>query len=180
MDYAGDTLVTAVTLECSELDLVLECSDVVDFLESVYLRRTVVYNKSESAREIRLLYSQDFHISGTDVGVGYSAYYQPELGAIHHYKGKRWFLVNVAQKAAEEWSVGADEWAVGIKETQAKEGTWCDAEDGSLSGNAVAQGSVDSAVALHLNVPGRGLAQVRDRGPKLEHELSAFKSSTEP
>ena len=31
-----------------------------------------------------------------------------------------------------------DQWAVGIKEFQGKEGTWRDAEDGLLSGNAVA------------------------------------------
>ena len=47
---------------------------------------------------------------------------------------------------------------MGIKEAQGKEGTWRDAEDGQLSGNGVAHGSVDSTVALHLDVPPRGQA----------------------
>ncbi|PIV28519.1 MAG: glycoside hydrolase family 15, partial [Anaerolineae bacterium CG03_land_8_20_14_0_80_58_20] len=54
--------------------------------------------------------------------------------------------------------VGLDQWAVGVKELGGKEGTWRDAEDGWLSGNAVAQGSVDTTGALHLLVPAHGRA----------------------
>jgi GH15 family glucan-1,4-alpha-glucosidase len=67
-------------------------------------------------------------------------------------------MINTAKEKPDGWTLGVDQWAVGIKEAQCKDGTWRDAEDGHLSGNAVAQGSVDSAVALHLNVPAHGQA----------------------
>jgi len=35
------------------------------------------------------------------------------------------------------------------------EGTWRDAEDGKLSDDAVADGSVDSTIGMHLNVPSK-------------------------
>jgi len=156
LDYAPDTLVTDVRLVHPELGVRLVCSDAVDFHENLYLKRVVVHNDADREREVRLLFGQDFHISGTEVGD--SAYYEPERRAVFHYKGKRWFLINTGRPAADDWEVGVDQWAVGIKEFQGREGTWRDAEDGVLSGNAVAQGSVDSAVALHLRVPAQGEA----------------------
>ena len=153
-DDARDTMVTAVTLRCPDLELTLECSDTVDFYENLYLRRIIVRNEANREREVRLLFSQDFHINGSDVGD--SAYYEPQRRAVFHYKDKSWFLINTARQGPTGWEVGVDQWAVGIKEVPGKEGTWRDAEDGELSGNAVAQGSVDSAVALHLPVPPRG------------------------
>jgi oligosaccharide amylase len=153
LDYLEDTLVTHVTLHHPDLALRLVCRDAVDFHEDLYLRRIDVHNLADRERVVRLFFAQDFHISGQEVGD--SAYYEPERRAVFHYKGRRWFMVNAMREGHPE---GVDQWAVGIKETQGKEGTWRDAEDGSLSGNAVAQGSVDSAVGLHLVVPARGEA----------------------
>lgn len=152
--YEDDTLVTQVKLHNPALDLRMTCQDTVDFHENLYLRQIVVENQEEREREIRLFFTHDFHISGQEVGD--SAYYESERRAVFHYKGQRWFLINVAKTEMDHWSLGLDQWAVGIKEAQGREGTWRDAEDGHLSGNAVAQGSVDSTVALHLVVPAHG------------------------
>jgi oligosaccharide amylase len=154
--YEHDTLVTQVTLYNPGLSLRIVCRDLVDFHEDLYLRQIVVDNQAEEDREVRLFFTQDLHISGHEVGD--SAYYEPERKAVFHYKIKRWFMVNVAREREGAWDLGLDQWAVGIKEVRGLEGTWRDAEDGRLSGNAVAQGSVDSTVALHLDVPGRGQA----------------------
>lgn len=153
LDYVGDTLVTEVTLAHPELGLRLVCQDAVDFHENLYVRQIEVQDETGRDREVRLFFSQDFHIGGHEVGD--TAYYEPERRAVLHYKGKRWFMINAKREAEAE---GVDQWAVGIKETRGKEGTWRDAEDGKLSRNAVAQGSVDSTVALHLNVPADGRA----------------------
>jgi hypothetical protein len=134
----------------------LVCQDAVDFHEDLYLRQIVVHNEADREREVRFFFAHDFHISGHEVGD--SAYYEPERGAVFHYKGQRWFLINTAKEGPDGAVLGVDQWAVGIKEAQGKEGTWRDAEDGYLSGNAVAQGSVDSTVALYLDVPARGQA----------------------
>src|SRR5256884_9936068 len=51
--------------------------------------------------------------------------------------------------------IGVRRYACGTKEVAGAEGTWRDAEDGMLSGNPVAQGSVDSTLGVSLLVPGR-------------------------
>ncbi len=156
LGYAPDTLVTHVTLAHPGLALELECADTVDFHENLYLRRILVRNHAAVAREIRLFFAQDFHISGH--AIGDAAYYEPERLAVLHYKDKRWFIINCAKGDEYDWRLGVDQWAVGIKESQGYDGAWRDAEDGVLSGNASAQGSVDSCVALHLSAPAHGAA----------------------
>ena len=68
LDYAHDTLVTQVTLHHPDLALRLICQDAVDFHEDLYLRQIVVHNETDREREVRLLFAQDFHISGHEVG----------------------------------------------------------------------------------------------------------------
>jgi GH15 family glucan-1,4-alpha-glucosidase len=156
--YEPDTLVSEVTLHHPDLDLRLVCHDLVDFHEDLYVRQVTVHNPQDRVRRVRLFFAHDLHISGHSVGD--TAYYEPERRAVLHYKGKRWFMMNVARKVEQfegrPWKLGVDQWAVGVKEIAGKEGTWRDAEDGTLSGNAVAQGSVDSVLALHLDVPAQG------------------------
>ncbi len=156
LDYVHDTLVTEVTLKHPDLNLELVCNDVVDFHEDLYLRRVVVHNRANRERKVRLFFALDLHISSYEVGD--SAYYEPNRSAVIHYKGQRWFLIDAAKEQPGGWEFGVDQWAVGVKEADCKEGTWRDAEDGQLSGNPVAQGSVDSAVALQLELPPRGEA----------------------
>ena len=149
-DYLDDTLVTRVRLRHPDLEVVLRCRDAVDFHENLYLRRITVTNEAGRRREFRLFLHLDFHIYGTEVAD--SAYYEPERKALFHYKGERWFMFNAARGGPGAWTLGLDQWAVGVKEVPGKEGTWRDAEDGVLSGNAVAQGSVDSVGAVHLTL----------------------------
>lgn len=154
LNYTRDTLVAGVMLTHPELELTLECQDTVDFHENLYLRKLTVHNTAKRAREVRLFFAQDFHIAGH--AVGDSAYYEPERQAVYHYKGQYWFMINCAKAVEDTWELGVDQWAVGTKESQGHEGTWRDAEDGTLSGHAAAQGSVDSCVALHLTAPAEG------------------------
>jgi GH15 family glucan-1,4-alpha-glucosidase len=156
LDYEEHTLVSRVTLRHAGLGLALLCEDIVDFHEDLYLRQITVTDESGREREVRLFFSHDLHIMG--YAVGDSAYYEPERRAVFHYKDKRWFMINVARPRGDSWELGVDQWAVGVKETEGRVGTWIDAEDGELSGNSVAQGSVDSTVAIHLTVPAGGEA----------------------
>jgi len=157
MRYKDDTLVTDVALSHPDLQLDLVCHDTVDFHENLYMREIRVTNRGESRREVRLFFHHDFHISSHDLGD--TAYYEPERRAVYHYKGPRWFLINTAApgKQADDahdsvdgWHIGVHQWACGHKEVKRLQGTWKDAEDGVLSGNPIAQGSVDSTVAVHL------------------------------
>jgi GH15 family glucan-1,4-alpha-glucosidase len=160
LHYAPETLVTEVTLAHPGLQIDLMCHDAVDFHENLYLRRVDVQNQTDRERQVRLFFHHDLHISSHEVGD--TAYYEPERRAVYHYKGARWFLINAAtpgkrpEDAADSvagWHIGLHEWACGHKGVGGLQGTWKDAEDGLLSGNPIAQGSVDSTVAVHLVVP---------------------------
>ncbi len=144
--YWTDTLITQVSLFHEGLGLRLKCRDAVDFQENVYLREISVENLSSRPREIRLFFTQNFNISGNNVGD--TAAYDPVSGAVVHYKGPRYFLVNGLRRGGK----GISQFAVGQKGIDGKIGTFKDAEDGVLSGNPIAQGSVDSVIAFHLEI----------------------------
>jgi glucoamylase len=148
LTYVPDTMVTKVSLFNRALEIRLTCRDAVDFHEDVYLREITVENLEGKSREVRLFFNLDLGISGNDVGD--TAGYDPKTGAIVHYKGPRYFLAGGVSGAG----FGLSQFAVGQKGAEGKKGTFIDAEDGVLSGNPIAQGSVDSVMALHLEVAG--------------------------
>jgi GH15 family glucan-1,4-alpha-glucosidase len=144
--YEEDTLVTHVDLYHPDLAVIMTCRDTVDFHENVYLREISLENLLPEARNVELFFSHDFDISGNNIGD--TATYDPESGGIIHYKASRYFLIN----GKSEHSDSLSQFAVGGKRVGDKEGTFKDAEDGILSGNTVAQGSVDSVVSLLLEL----------------------------
>jgi GH15 family glucan-1,4-alpha-glucosidase len=150
LGYLRETLVTDVRGLHRELQIGFESHDCVDFHETIYLRRLTVRNLAATARTIKVFFHQDFYISETDVGD--TGLYDPQLRAIVHYKGPRFFLVNVSGPDFH----GVSEFATGLKGQPGKEGTWRDAEDGTLAGHPVAQGSVDSTLAVPLEVTAGG------------------------
>lgn len=142
LDYAADTLMTDVHLRHGALALDVACRDMVDFHENVFLREVRVSNLADTPRLIKAFFSQDFHLGESEVGN--TAFYDPHLQAVLHYRGPRYFLINVSIGGHS----GVQEWAVGTKEFRGLEGTWRDAEDGRLECHPIAQGSVDSTVAV--------------------------------
>ena len=151
--YEVDTMVTQVNLYHPDLQILLTCRDAVDFHENIYLKEITVENLLPQERRIKLFLHLDFSISGNEVGD--TAAFDPETGGIVHYKGPRYFLANGLVVGAG----GLSQYAVGQKGIEGREGTFRDAEDGSLSGNPIAQGSVDSVIGLTLTVPGLASGQ---------------------
>ncbi|HEY2806955.1 MAG TPA: glycoside hydrolase family 15 protein [Gemmatimonadales bacterium] len=147
MCYGSDALVTDVSARHEGLGVALRCQDAVDFYENVLIRNVQVTNLAATDREIRVFFHHDFHIGGTEIGD--TALYSPGPRAVVHYKDDRYFLINCTAEGA----TGVTRWACGLKEVSGHEGTWKDAEDGDLSGNAIAQGSVDSTIGVSLAVP---------------------------
>ena len=145
-DYLDDTMVTDVELSSEELKIRIKANDLVDFHENIYLKKLTVENLSGEEAEVRIFLCQDFHIYGTEIGD--TVAFRPEVNGLLHYKDERYFLVN----AMKDNKCGIDQYATGNKEAKGYVGTWRDAEDGVLSGNPIAQGSVDSAVAIHLHL----------------------------
>jgi glucoamylase len=146
LTYEPDTMVTKVSLLQPSLGLLLICRDAVDFHEDILVREITVENLEAAAREVRLFFSLDLGIGGNDLGD--TAGYDPKTGAVIHYKGARYFLAGGF--AGDGFNLS--QFAVGQMGDGGREGTFRDAEDGVLSGNPIAQGSVDSVMALHLEV----------------------------
>jgi GH15 family glucan-1,4-alpha-glucosidase len=159
LDYAGETLVTAVRCHHDRLQLELDCRDTVDFHRPIYLKQLTLRNWERRDREVRLFFNQDFLIFGN--AIGDTAYYDPRSRAIIHYKNCRYFLANCAVPGRGDGdnpalTTGVDQWACGTKKVNGAEGTWRDAEDGVLGGNAIAQGSVDSTIGVRVALPAHG------------------------
>ncbi len=150
LDYLDDTLVTDVTLLNRDLKIQVRANDLVDFHENIYLKKLIIENLSDEPQEIRIFLCHDFHIYGNNIGD--TALFRPESDCLLHYKGERYFLIN----ACANNKCGIEQFATGIKGHGGLEGTWKDAEDGLLSANPVAQGSVDSVVAIHLRIKPKG------------------------
>jgi len=152
LHYQDETLVTQVIVINHSLEIKLILNDVVDYLENIYLKKIEVINLSKIDREIRLFINHDFHIMETKLGD--TAYYDPRTSSIIHYKKTYYFLIS----SLNSDSSGIDQYATGIQDSEWAEGTWRDAEDGILSGNPIADGDVDSTIAIHLNMPAENKA----------------------
>jgi GH15 family glucan-1,4-alpha-glucosidase len=90
IDYQADTLVTECTAVHPSMNLSLGVNDCVSHRENIFLRRVLIRNLSEFPREVRVFFSHNFHIAETDIGD--TAFYNPFLQAVIHYKRDNWFL----------------------------------------------------------------------------------------
>ncbi|HJV44797.1 MAG TPA: glycoside hydrolase family 15 protein [Bacillota bacterium] len=145
LNYLPETLVTHVIAENRILGIQLEINDAVHQRETIYFKKIMVKNLKETDREIRLFFNHDFSINETEVGD--TAVYDPMTQAIYHYKRNVYILIN-----GKTESSGIYQYSTGVKRFNHAEGTWRDAEDGVLSGNPIAQGSVDSTVSFRLSL----------------------------
>ncbi len=151
IDYEHETLVGETHLRHAGLGLALHCRDAVDFDRNIYFKEVTVEDELGRDRDVRLFQHFDAHLYGNDVGD--SAYYDPRSQAIVHYKGRRYFLLSGTSGGH---AFGLSSFAIGQKDAPGREGTWRDAEDGALSRNPVAQGSIDSVGMLATTVPASG------------------------
>lgn len=148
--YLRDTLTTSVSLDHKDLKISLYCNDVVDFHRPVYVRKMKIKNLDSHDRQVTLFHHQDFNMWGQKIGD--TAYYDPELRSIVHYRGQRYIMCTFFDGHEQR----IDEYACGTSGFHGAEGTWRDAEDGKLSGNAIAQGAVDSTMSIQIHTPPEG------------------------
>lgn len=146
-NYLPDTLVSKCSALNPKLKVQLKINNAVYSFLDLFLGKVQVNNLAEVDREVRVFFSHDFHIYGE--GSGDTAFFEPSLRSIVHYKRRRYFLINGVTRANNN---GIYEFATGQKEMFGKEGTWKDAEDGTLERNPIAQGSVDSTISFKLEM----------------------------
>lgn len=145
LDYLRDTLVTDVTLQNDAVGLRLRCYDAVDPDANVYVRKVVVRNLRDEARELKLMLHHEFALYGNSIGD--TVMFDPESGGMMQYKKGRYVLINCEG--------GVNEYACSRSAM-----TWVDAADGELSMNAIAQGAVDATIAIPVSLESHGSATV--------------------
>ena len=145
LDYLRDTLVTDVTLQNDALGLRLRCYDAVDPDANVYVRKIVVRNQRDEARDVKLMLHHEFALYGNSVGD--TVMFDPQSGGMMQYKKRRYVLINCES--------GVREYACSRSAM-----TWVDAAGGELSMNAIAQGAVDTTIAIPVHLDANGSATV--------------------
>lgn len=143
------TLAGRETHEHGEVGLRLEVVEGVAPDRDTFWRRLRVANLRDTARDVRLFVTADLRVMESDIGD--CVFWHPELNSLIHYKGGVVIQIHLE---------GGDQYACGITEFGGAEGTWRDAEDGELSMNPIAQGSVDSAVRSSMAIAAHGYADL--------------------
>lgn len=154
LGYEPDTLVTSAHCSNVEFGLDLHVSDCVVHRDNILIRRFAITNHTPETQEVRLFQSQNLDIAETDIGD--TAYYDPFLDAMVHYKRDNYFLITGGSAHG-----GIYQYTAGICGFMGAEGTWRDAEDGRLSMNPIEQGSVDSTVSFRTYVPSGETSVIR-------------------
>lgn len=152
--YAQDALIGHIRASHPELQLVLEFDDCVDASQSAFLRSIHVVNAADHERDVRLFMHQVFTISNSLYAD--TVQYLPDQPAIMHYKGRRVFIISGRVIDGTAF----DQHCVGLYGIEGHEGSYRDAEDGELSGNAIEHGSVDSVIRFRLQLPAHESAHV--------------------
>ena len=144
-EYLRDTLVTDVMLVNDAIGIRLHCYDAVDPDANVYVRKIVVRNLLEEARDVKLMLHYEFALYGNSVGD--TVLFDPQSGGVMQYKKRRYVLINC--------DGGVREYACSRSAM-----TWVDAADGELSMSAIAQGAVDATIAIPVHLDAGGNATV--------------------
>jgi len=140
----NDTMASSIRAVNSGFGIEVNFTDIVYNEKNIFIRELIIKNTFDRNRKLKLFFNQQFNISQTHIGD--TAYYDPRDGVIIHYKGRRVFLVNVRDKE------GFEEYSVGLLGIEGKDGTFKDAEDGELSGNAIEHGQVDSVMGKQISL----------------------------
>jgi GH15 family glucan-1,4-alpha-glucosidase len=146
VNFDDDALVSNISATNNILGIRLNFNDFVDSDFNAFLRIIKVENLSEVAKEIKLFMHQVFEISQD--GRADTALFVPEDNYILDYKGRCCLLIYGQSRSG----IVFDQFAIGSYGIEGKQGTFIDAEDGSLSNNPVEHGGVDSVIGFSTKI----------------------------
>ncbi|MDA8097159.1 MAG: glycoside hydrolase family 15 protein [Clostridia bacterium] len=146
--YRPGTLVSEMETCHPDVPVQLNVTDAVHYRFNILLRTITLKNRAERPLEVRLFFHNNFYVGGNDIGD--TATYDPDPGAMVHYKREHYLLISGYSGHGGIWQYHVQ------KRFGGEEGSSRDAEDGLLSGNPVDQGSVDSTISFRLNLVAEG------------------------
>lgn len=154
LDFELDALISVITLHSNDLKITLELQDYVDTENNALIRHITIRNQDIRKRDIRLFMHQVFIISHE--GRADTALYVPDAHYVLDYKGRYCLLIGGKFEDGQKF----DQYAVGNYGIEGKAGTFQDAIDGELSGNAVEHGGVDSVIRFKREIDAQGSASL--------------------
>jgi GH15 family glucan-1,4-alpha-glucosidase len=146
VDFEIDAMVSCIKLHNDDLRISLQLQDFIDPEYNALIRHITITNQADTERDVRLFMHQVFQISRA--GRADTAIYVPDEHYLLDYKGRYCLLI------AGQFSDNSDfdQYAVGNYGIEGKAGTFLDASDGELSGNAVEHGGVDSVIRFRSSL----------------------------
>jgi GH15 family glucan-1,4-alpha-glucosidase len=147
-NFEDEALVSDIKMYSASLGITLRSNDFVDPEYNAFIRRINITNEADHPRDVRLFMHQVFQISRA--GRADTALFVPDDNYILDYKGRCCLLCAGRFSGDGDF----DQFAVGNYAIEGKAGTFKDAEDGELSGNAVEHGGVDSVLRFRKQVEG--------------------------
>jgi GH15 family glucan-1,4-alpha-glucosidase len=147
-NFEAEALVSDITMRSKALAVTLHFTDFVDPEYNAFVRRITVTNDTDSERDVRLFMHQVFQISRA--GRADTALFVPDDNYLLDYKGNCCLLIAGRFTGDGDF----DQFAVGNYGIEGKAGTYLDAEDGELSGNAVEHGGVDTVLRFRKQTGG--------------------------
>ncbi len=147
--YERNSMVSKTEAFNEKARISIQSDDIVYNEKNIFLRKITLSNNDSRTRQLKIFFNQQFKIGDTNHAD--TAYFSSTIESIIHYKGRRVFLVGgmCGNKPFDDYSIG-------FCGAEGKEGTWKDAEDGSLSKNSIEHGVVDSIIGWSKDVPGNG------------------------
>ena len=146
VDFEESALISHVQMSSAALQINLHLQDFIDQDDNSFIRHITITNLADHERDVRLFMHQVFEISRN--GRADTALYVPDEHYVLDYKGRYSLLIS----GSFDDGVAFDQYAVGNYQIEGKAGTFKDAEDGDLSGNAVEHGGVDSVIRFQRRI----------------------------
>lgn len=156
--------------------------DTVECEKNVFLREIEIENQEDYDREIQLFFHQDFDLYGT--GMADTCFYHPDHSGLIHYKKNRYVMTEVKHENGacgdlEQHGIYRDDPSAEI-------------ESGNLNGNPIAQGDVQSAISIKVNIganssekvyywinTGKDLDSVLELNEEVDERIEDFFEQTE-
>jgi GH15 family glucan-1,4-alpha-glucosidase len=180
--YRQDTILGESTARNEMEGLEMVFRDTVECEKNVFLREIEIKNEQDYDREVEVFFHQDFDLYGT--GMADTCFYHPDHSGLIHYKKKRYVMAEVKH---ENGACGDLE-QHGIYRNDPSG----QIESGSLNGNPIAQGDVQSAISIKVEIAanssekiyywintGKDLESVLDLNEEVEERIEEFFEQTE-
>lgn len=141
--YRDRSLVAMITTLHRELGVKLTIHATIHKYSDILIYQIDLENLNQEKREYKLCFYHSFNLNESDIGN--TAYYNPKLNGLIHYKGKTYIYI----------SSQGDGYTYTVSKRNHSTGSWKEIEEGELRKTKIMQGEIDSGWCIVGNVGGK-------------------------